>query len=63
MLFSGESWDIPFEDDEFSGYPDLSGITQRLITCMYFALTTLATVGYGDFAPSSVSEKIFGSAI
>jgi hypothetical protein len=30
---------------------------------MYFALTTLATVGYGDFYPYSVAEKIFGAFI
>ena len=30
---------------------------------MYFALTTLSTVGYGDFKPISVVEKIFGSII
>ena len=35
----------------------------RLITCMYFALTTLSTVGYGDYKPLSVVEKIFGSII
>jgi hypothetical protein len=27
---------------------------------MYFMLTTLATVGYGDFYPSSISEKVVG---
>ena len=30
---------------------------------MYYALTTLATVGYGDYYPSSISEKILGSII
>jgi hypothetical protein len=30
---------------------------------MYFALTTLATVGYGDFYPKSMAEKIVGSII
>lgn len=27
---------------------------------MYFMLTTLSTVGYGDYYPYSMSEKIFG---
>ena len=30
---------------------------------MYYALTTLSTVGYGDYYPVSVAEKIFGSII
>jgi len=30
---------------------------------MYYALTTLATVGYGDFYPCSIAEKILGSII
>jgi len=30
---------------------------------MYYSLTTLSTVGYGDFSPQSIMEKIFGSII
>ncbi len=30
---------------------------------MYYALTTLATVGYGDYFPCSIAEKILGSII
>lgn len=37
--------------------------SQRLYTCMYYSLTTLSTVGYGDFSPQSIMEKIFGSII
>jgi hypothetical protein len=37
--------------------------TMRLITCMYYSLTTLSTVGYGDYYPISIMEKIFGSII
>ena len=32
----------------------------RLIVCCYFALTTLATVGYGDIVPKNNFEKVFG---
>ena len=34
-----------------------------LCKCMYYSLTTLSTVGYGDFSPVSIMEKIFGSII
>ena len=37
--------------------------TRRLILSMYYSLTTLSTVGYGDFSPQSIMEKIFGSII
>lgn len=30
----------------------------NLILICYFALTTLSTVGYGDFSPISISEKL-----
>ena len=36
---------------------------QALCKCMYYSLTTLSTVGYGDFSPVSIMEKIFGSII
>jgi hypothetical protein len=29
----------------------------RIIYCMYFILTTLSTVGYGDLYPYSIAEK------
>jgi hypothetical protein len=48
-----------FDEEE---YP-LAAIHARLITCMYYALTTLATVGYGDYYPCSIAEKIAGSVI
>jgi hypothetical protein len=36
-------------------------VSDRLILSMYFALTTLSTVGYGDFYPHSIVEKLFGA--
>jgi len=56
MLFGGKLFGIEKP-------PRLSGIGSRLITCMYYALTTLSTVGYGDFYPKSIAEKILGSII
>mgnify|MGYP002634111461 CR=1 FL=1 len=35
-------------------------VFKKIITLMYFFLTTLSTVGYGDYYPSSISEKIVG---
>ena len=29
-------------------------------TCLYFTVTTLSTVGYGDYSPNTLSEKVFG---
>ncbi len=59
VLFRGSDWDFPNE-------PVTTGLYlthERLITCMYYALTTLATVGYGDYYPCSIAEKILGSII
>jgi len=33
--------------------------TQAIIVC-YFALTTLSTVGYGDYYPISINEMLIG---
>ena len=38
-------------------------VTDRLVRSMYFMMTTLSTVGYGDYYPISSSEKIIGSLI
>lgn len=47
--------------------PDSSHVAlethERLIAIMYYALTTLSTVGYGDFCPISIAEKIVGAVI
>jgi len=41
-------------------YPD---DLEKMVWCMYYALTTLSTVGYGDFYPTSIAEKVAGSII
>ena len=56
-----ESCDDPYADTRcFVRYYDLLDIPdfRRLILCCYFILTTLATVGYGDYAPQSDNEKV-----
>lgn len=35
-------------------------MSKNIVTLMYFMLTTLSTVGYGDFFPSSIMEKLVG---
>ena len=35
----------------------------RIVMCMYFILTTLSTVGYGDLHPYSIAEKGAGIVI
>ena len=44
--------DCPFSSDE-------SDTTTNYITCVYWALATIGTVGYGDIYPKHNSEKIF----
>ena len=34
-----------------------------LVKSMYYALTTLTTIGYGDMSPITIPEKIIGSVI
>jgi hypothetical protein len=36
---------------------------EKLVASLYFILTTLSTVGYGDFYPIAIVEKIIGSII
>jgi hypothetical protein len=38
-------------------------VSERTIKAMYFMLTTLSTVGYGDMSPQSINERIFGSML
>jgi hypothetical protein len=42
------------------GFTEEESIFKVVITLMYFMLTTLSTVGYGDYYPSSIAEKIVG---
>jgi len=42
------------EEDETKGKTPY----EKIVTLMYFSLTLLATVGYGDLHPSSMGEKV-----
>lgn len=45
------------------GLNELQFTSEKLITCCYFALTMLSTVGYGDLYPISQREMIFAVVI
>jgi hypothetical protein len=53
------------EDETFIKSNSLTDKSEpaRLVVCVYFILTTLSTVGYGDYYPISIIEKILGSVI
>ena len=46
--------DYGFIDDEGNHAKD----SRQIISLSYYALTTLSTIGYGDFLPKSVDEKL-----
>lgn len=52
-------------DDNFYNNNDLNlePLSRRLIICCYFVMTTLSTVGYGDYTPLSYLEKILAILI
>ena len=58
ILNSGELENV--NTDNFMTYYDLEDNTewQNLIVGMYFAYTSLSTVGFGDYAPRSDSERL-----
>lgn len=55
--------EIDYDTNEFVDDSEPMSLNDRLIILVYFALTTLSTVGYGDLFPTSIMEKAFGVAI
>ena len=49
--------------DKFGSCELIETGPQRLIKMWYFALTTLSTIGYGDFSPVSVQERLIWSFV
>lgn len=46
----------PYLPNDTTSGPD---IHSRYITAMYFTMTTLTSIGFGNVAPNTVGEKIF----
>lgn len=44
-------------------FDEKDGDYERIVLILYFALTTLSTVGYGDYYPDSDVEMIFTSLV
>lgn len=57
-MFESEDW-----EDFNNGNTRMRELHTRLIATMYFSLTTLATVGYGDYYPSTMLERILSSLV
>ena len=50
------SMDMPYLANDTTSGPD---IHSRYITAMYFTMTTLTSIGFGNVAPNTDMEKIF----
>lgn len=53
------------DNDNFLRKHNILGLehTERAIVSVYFAFTSLSTVGFGDFVPRSDNERVMGSAM
>ena len=50
-------------DDFFISTEMALPIEEKILRSFYFALTTLSTIGFGDFYPTSDGERILGSFV
>ena len=53
----------PTFKDAMLGYPNDDSGWDKLIKVWYFAITTLSTIGFGDFTPVSSVERLLASII
>lgn len=51
-----DSMNEPYLANDTTSGPD---IHSRYITAMYFTMTTLTSIGFGNVAPNTDSEKLF----
>lgn len=58
-----ENFYTKFLIDENVNEEELNSSGPKLVKVWYFAITTLSTIGYGDFHPVSISERWIASFI
>ena len=51
-----EKYNMPYYESDYNSGPDLQS---KYITSLFFSLTTLTSVGFGNVAPTTIGEKIF----
>jgi hypothetical protein len=63
MLFFCLSFYTTYSDDDYTFYNEygMSDLTETeiVIRMVYFAITTLTTIGFGDYNPKSEIERLF----
>lgn len=57
-VFNGYSTFYTHEDFDLMNEFEENKSTQSMVKVWYFAITTLTTIGFGDFKPISVVEKM-----
>ena len=63
LIVSNESGDLHTDNFFYNNELQHESLVRRLIICCYFVMTTLSTVGYGDYTPLTNVEKILAIVI
>ena len=53
----GEPYERNKSDANVSGGPTLPA---KYVSALYYTLTSLTTIGFGNIAPNTTAEKLFG---
>jgi len=55
----GSTWvEVLARDNNYGASLDSQGRWTQYVTCVYWAITTMTTIGYGDIIPSNTIERI-----